>query len=68
MTSAGHAAVRSRTLIVDLPAQPKAIAECLETVHPATPHCVELIGGAWFTTKPKRRPALGPKNARRSPP
>lgn len=40
------AGIRKRTLIVNLPGRPKAIAECLTAVFPAIPYCVDLIGGA----------------------
>ena len=61
------AAIRGRTLIVNLPGQPKAIAECLDAVFPAIPYCIELIGGAWIDTRRERLAAFRPKSARRSP-
>jgi molybdopterin adenylyltransferase len=42
------AGIRGSTLIVNLPGKPAAIADCLEAVLPATPYCVELIGGPWI--------------------
>lgn len=42
------AGIRGSTLIVNLPGKPAAIAECLGAVLPATPYCIELIGGPWL--------------------
>ena len=42
------AGVRGRSLIVNLPGQPKAIKECLEPIFPAVPYCIDLIGGAFI--------------------
>ena len=39
------ACVRGRSLIVNLPGKPSAIAECLDAVFPAIPYCIDLIGG-----------------------
>jgi molybdopterin adenylyltransferase len=39
------AGIRGRTLIVNLPGRPKAIRENLESVFPAIPYCIDLIGG-----------------------
>ena len=39
------AGTRGSSLIVNLPGNPKAIAECLDAVLPAIPDCVDLIGG-----------------------
>ena len=54
------AGVRGRTLIVNLPGQPKAIAECLDAVFPAIPYCVDLIGGPYLTTNEERVKAFRP--------
>ena len=37
------AGIRGNTLILNLPGQPKAIAECLDAVFPAIPYCVDLL-------------------------
>lgn len=38
--------VRGRTLIINLPGSPKAVAECLEVLAPVLSHAVELIRGS----------------------
>ena len=38
------AGIRGRTLIVNVPGNPKAVGECLSAVLPAIAHCLELIG------------------------
>ena len=57
------AGIRGSTLIVNLPGQPKAIAECLDAVFPAIPYCIDLIGGPYMTTNPERIEAFRPKSA-----
>ena len=39
------AGIRGSSLVINLPGNPKAIAECLDAVLPAIPDCVDLIGG-----------------------
>jgi molybdopterin adenylyltransferase len=70
----GHAA-----LILNLPGQPKAIAETLEglktaegktLVHgifAAVPYCIDLIGGPYIETHEAVVKAFRPKNAQRKP-
>ena len=65
-------------LIINLPGQPKAIAETLaglkddqgKTVVPgilaAVPHCIDLIGGPYVETDDKVVAAFRPKSARRN--
>ncbi len=55
------AGIRGRSLIVNLPGQPKAIAECLDAVFPAIPYCVDLIGGPYLTTDESRIVAFRPQ-------
>jgi molybdopterin adenylyltransferase len=55
------AAIRGSALIVNLPGQPKAIAECLDAVFPAIPYCVDLIGGPYLTTDQARIAAFRPR-------
>lgn len=45
------AGVRGRTLIVNLPGNPKAIAECMDVVLPAVPHALSLIGAGELHTR-----------------
>ncbi len=61
------------TLIINLPGQPKAIAETLEGlpqkningIFAAVPYCVELIGGPSIETDPAYVKAFRPKSAAR---
>jgi molybdenum cofactor synthesis domain-containing protein len=43
MLSRAVAGVRRRTLIVNLPGNPKGVRECLEVVMPAIPHAVSTL-------------------------
>lgn len=54
------AGVRGRSLIVNLPGQPRAIGECLDAVFPAIPYCIDLIGGPYLTTDERRIVAFRP--------
>ena len=72
------AVVRGRSLIINLPGQPKAIAETLEglkaddgsqKVHgifAAVPYCIDLIGGPYIETHDAVVKAFRPKNAVRA--
>lgn len=42
------AGIRGRSLVVNLPGKPSAIAECLEAVFPAIPYCIDLIEGPFI--------------------
>jgi molybdopterin adenylyltransferase len=55
------AGIRGNSLILNLPGQPKAIAECLDAVFPAIPYCIDLIEGPYLTTNPERCVAFRPK-------
>lgn len=55
------AGIRGRTLLVNLPGQPRAIRECLDAVFPAIPYCVDLIEGPYLTTREERIVAFRPK-------
>lgn len=71
------AVVRDRSLIINLPGQPKSIAETLEglktgdnPVHgifAAVPYCVDLIGGPYLETNEDVCKAFRPKSAIRAP-
>jgi molybdopterin adenylyltransferase len=55
------AGIRKGTLILNLPGQPKAIAECLDAVFPAIPYCIDLLDGPYLMTDPQRLQAFRPK-------
>ena len=55
------AGIRGRSLIVNLPGKPSAIADCLVAVMPAIPYCIDLIGGAFIDTDPAVCVAFRPK-------
>lgn len=69
------AVIRGRALIVNLPGQPKAIAETLEGLPAATPpvpgifaavpYCIDLIGGPYLETDDAVCRAFRPKSAQR---
>jgi molybdopterin adenylyltransferase len=71
------AVVRKSTLIVNLPGQPKSIAETLEGLPAATPavpgifaavpYCIDLIGGPYLETDDAVCKAFRPKSAVRPP-
>jgi len=73
------AVIRGQSLIINLPGQPKAIAETLEglkdeqgqsVVHgifAAVPYCIDLIGGPYLETHDAVCKAFRPKNAVRAP-
>ena len=69
------AVIRDKSLILNLPGQPKAIAETLEGlksdsgeqivpgIFAAVPYCVDLIGGPYLETHPEVCKAFRPKSA-----
>ncbi len=69
------AVIRGRTLIINLPGQPKSIAETLQGLPQATPpvhgifaavpYCIDLIGGPYLDTDPALCKAFRPKSAQR---
>jgi len=69
--------IRGRALILNLPGQPKAIAETLQGlpdlappvpgIFAAVPYCVDLIGGPYIETDPAVCRAFRPKSAQRPP-
>lgn len=73
------AVIRDQTLIINLPGQPKSIAETLEglkdaegqpVVHgifAAVPYCIDLIGGPYLETHDNVCKAFRPKSAIRPP-
>ena len=73
------AVIRGQSLIINLPGQPKSIAETLEglkdsqgqsVVHgifAAVPYCIDLIGGPYLETNDEVCKAFRPKTAIRPP-
>jgi molybdopterin adenylyltransferase len=69
------AVIRGKTLIINLPGQPKAIAETLEGlkdadgtqkvpgIFAAVPYCIDLIGGPYIETNEAVAKAFRPKSA-----
>ena len=73
------AVIRDSSLIINLPGQPKAIAETLEGlkdsegrqqvngIFAAVPYCIDLIGGPYLETRDEVCKAFRPRNAIRPP-
>ena len=69
------AVIRGRALIINLPGQPKSIAETLEGlredepavpgIFAAVPYCIDLIGGPYIETDEAVCKAFRPKSAQR---
>jgi molybdopterin adenylyltransferase len=59
--------VRGRALILNLPGQPKAIAETLDGIFAAVPYCLDLIGGPYVETHGEVVRAFRPRSAQRPP-
>jgi molybdopterin adenylyltransferase len=67
--------IRGKALILNLPGQPKAIAETLEGlpdavppapgIFAAVPYCIDLVGGPYLETDPALCKAFRPKSAQR---
>ena len=55
------AGIRGKSLIVNLPGQPKAIRECLDAVMPAIPYCIDLLEGPYLETDETRVAAFRPR-------
>jgi molybdopterin adenylyltransferase len=74
------AVIRGRALIINLPGQPKSIAETLEGlkdangasvvpgIFAAVPYCIDLIGGPYLETDPAVCATFRPKSAVRPTP
>jgi molybdopterin adenylyltransferase len=60
--------VRGKTLILNLPGQPKAIKETLDGVFAAVPYCIDLIGGPYIETDESVIKVFRPKSAIKSQP
>jgi molybdopterin adenylyltransferase len=71
------AVIRGRALVINLPGQPKSIAETLEGlpgvtppvpgIFAAVPYCIDLIGGPYLETDEAVCKAFRPKSAQRPP-
>jgi molybdopterin adenylyltransferase len=71
------AVIRGTALVINLPGQPKSIAETLEGlpkadppvsgIFAAVPYCIDLIGGPYLETDPQVCAAFRPKSAVRQP-
>ena len=73
------AVIRGKSLIINLPGQPKSIAQTLEGlkddgggmkvpgIFAAVPYCVDLIGGPYMETVDSVCKAFRPKTAQRTP-
>ncbi len=71
------AVIRDKSLVINLPGQPKSIAETLEGlkdgagqqivagIFAAVPYCIDLIGGPYLETDPNVCAAFRPKSALR---
>lgn len=55
--------VRGKSLILNLPGQPKAIKETLDGIFAAVPYCLDLIGGPYVETREEAIKAFRPKSA-----
>jgi molybdopterin adenylyltransferase len=55
--------IRGKSLILNLPGQPKAIKETLDGVFAAVPYCIDLIGGPYVETNEVVVKAFRPKSA-----
>ncbi|MFN4148949.1 MAG: molybdopterin adenylyltransferase [Rhodocyclaceae bacterium] len=55
--------IRGKTLILNLPGQPKAIKETLDGIFAAVPYCIDLIGGPYIETNEAVVKAFRPKSA-----
>jgi molybdopterin adenylyltransferase len=74
------AVIRGRSLIINLPGQPKSIQETLEGlrdaegqsvvsgIFAAVPYCIDLIGGPYLVTQDAVCKAFRPKSAIRPQP
>ena len=60
--------IRGKSLILNLPGQPKAIKETLDGVFAAVPYCIDLIGGPYIETREDVIKAFRPKSAIRPRP
>ncbi|MEO5702342.1 MAG: molybdopterin adenylyltransferase [Gammaproteobacteria bacterium] len=60
------AGIRGKSLIINLPGKPSAIADCLQAVFPAVPYCIDLIEGPYLETHADVLAVFRPKHAEKS--
>lgn len=58
------AGIRGSSIIINLPGNPPAIADCLESVFAAVPYAIDLVGGPALETDPAVIKAFRPGHAR----
>lgn len=59
------AAIRNKSLVINLPGKPSAISDCLEAVFPAVPYCIDLLEGPYLETNESFVKAFRPKHAKK---
>lgn len=59
------AGIRGKSLIINLPGKPSAIADCLNAVFPAVPYCIDLIEGPYLETRPEVIKSFRPRHAQK---
>lgn len=57
--------IRGKSLIINLPGQPKAIRETIDEIFLAIPYCIDLIEGPYIETKREVINPFRPKYAKR---
>ena len=60
------AGIRGKSLIINLPGKPSAVDDCLDAIFPATPYCIDLIGGAFIETDPTQCKVFRPAHAKKT--
>jgi molybdopterin adenylyltransferase len=58
------AGIRGSSLVINLPGNPSAIADCLNAIFAAVPYAIDLIGGPRIETDPAVIQAFRPAHAR----
>lgn len=59
------AGIRRKSLIINLPGKPSAIADCLNAVFPAVPYCIDLLEGPYLETNEDFVKAFRPAHAKK---
>ncbi|MFO7603519.1 MAG: molybdopterin adenylyltransferase [Gammaproteobacteria bacterium] len=59
------AGIRGKSLLINLPGKPSAIADCLDAVFPAVPYCIDLMDGPYLQTHERVIKAFRPKHAKK---